>query len=499
MNVHKESIRLEPQEPEGRPLILLSGATGYVGGRLLPRLEEAGYPVRCLSRRPEELEARIAPGTESVHADMLDSNSLKAALNGGDIAFYLVHSMGSSSDFEEQDRIAARNFGDAAREAGVRRIIYLGGLGEESEDMSEHLRSRQEVGRVLRESGVEVIEFRASIVIGSGSLSFEMVRALVERLPIMIAPRWVAVTAQPVAINDLLSYLLAAVTLPTHGSRIYEIGGADRVSYGDIMTEYARQRGLRRLTVPVPVLTPRLSSLWLGLVTPVYSRVGRKLISSIKNPTVVIDDAALREFPITPIGLQDAIALAIRSEEQEIAATRWSDSLSSSGETREWKSERFGSRLIDSRTVTVNIAPEQAFRPITRIGGKTGWYYGNWLWSIRGFLDLLVGGVGVRRGRRDPVNLRVGDALDWWRVEAFEPNRRLRLSAEMKLPGRAWLEFEVDPDRDGAIIRQTAIFDPVGLSGLLYWYATYPLHQFVFSGMLRNIAAAAETPEQESE
>jgi uncharacterized protein YbjT (DUF2867 family) len=488
-------IQRDRDTVQERPLILLTGATGYVGGRLLTQLEEAGYRVRCLTRRPEELTSRIKPGTETTFADMLDPASLPEAMRGGDTAFYLVHSMGAAKGFEEKDRLAALNFGKAAHLAGVRRIIYLGGLGEESQVMSEHLRSRQEVGSILRESGVEVIEFRASIVIGSGSLSFEMVRALVERLPVMITPRWVAVTAQPISIEDLLAYLLAAVTHPTQGSRIYEIGGADQVSYGDIMREYARQRGLRRLMIPVPILSPRLSSLWLGLITPVYSRVGRKLINSIRNPTVVRDQSALRMFPIRPMGISAAIARAIRNEDQEIAASRWSDALSAGGEHRDWTGVRFGNRLVDSRTATVEAGPEQAFAPIARIGGKTGWYGANGLWLSRGFIDLLVGGVGVRRGRRDPERLRVGDTVDWWRVEIIEPARRLRLVAEMRLPGRAWLEFEVRPGGDRSTIQQTAIFDPVGLSGLAYWYLLYPIHHVIFSRMLRNIVAAAEKTE----
>jgi uncharacterized protein YbjT (DUF2867 family) len=413
-------------------------------------------------------------------------------MHDGDIAFYLVHSMGSARGFEEKDRAAARNFGEAARKAGVRRIIYLGALGEERDEMSPHLRSRQEVGNLLRESGVDVIEFRASIVIGSGSLSFEMVRALVERLPMMITPRWVTVTAQPIGIDDLQAYLLAAVTHQTEGNQIYEIGGADPVSYGDIMREYARQRGLRRLTIPVPVLTPRLSSLWLGLVTPVYARIGRKLISSIRNPTVVRNQSALQAFPIRPVGIREAIAQAIRNEDQQIAASRWSDALSASGESRDWTGVAFGNRLIDSRLATVNVGPERAFSPIVRIGGATGWYGAKFLWLSRGFIDLLAGGVGMRRGRRDPEHLRVGDTIDWWRVEAIEPNRRLRLVAEMRLPGRAWLEFEVQPDGDRSTIQQTAMFDPVGLSGLAYWYVLSPVHHFIFSRMLRNIVAAAE-------
>jgi hypothetical protein len=313
----------------------------------------------------------------------------------------------------------------------------------------------------------------------------------VERLPVMICPRWVQVKAQPIAIEDLLAYLVAALDLPIGPPQVYEIGGPEQVSYGQIMQEYARQRGLRRWMIPIPLLTPYLSSLWLGLVTPLYARVGRKLVESLKNPTLVSNNLAHTTFAIGPRPLKDAIARALVNEDHEFAETRWSDALSSAGEPRVWGGERFGSRLVDSRTVTVAVAPEQAFAPIRRIGGKTGWYYGNWLWSVRGFLDLLIGGVGVRRGRRNPESVQVGDPLDFWRVEVYEPPKRLRLHAEMKLPGRAWLEFEVTPCEQGSEIRQTAIFDPLGLLGLLYWYGIYPLHQFVFAGMLRNIARAA--------
>jgi uncharacterized protein YbjT (DUF2867 family)/glyoxylase-like metal-dependent hydrolase (beta-lactamase superfamily II) len=472
-------------------MILVTGATGYVGGRLVAALESRGLPVRAMARHPEHLRERVAATTEVVRGDVLDASSLSAALRGVDVAFYLVHSMGSADAFEQADRTGAENFGAAARAAGVRRIVYLGGLAADRPDLSPHLRSRHEVGRLLRASGVPVIELRASIIIGSGSLSFEMVRALVERLPVMITPSWVAVKAQPIAIGDLLAYLLAARDLPMSGSRVFEIGGADRVSYGDVMTEYARQRGLRRLMLPVPVLTPRLSSLWLGLVTPIYARVGRKLIDSMRHETVVRDDAALEIFDIRPRGIHDAIASALRNDDMEFAATRWSDALSAAGPAANWQGTRFGSRLVDSRAPSVPVSPTIAFLPIQRIGGDNGWYFADWLWDARGFLDLLVGGVGQRRGRRHPKRLRIGDAVDWWRVEAFEPGRRLRLVAEMKLPGRAWLEFDVTPDGEGSVIRQTATFDPVGLWGLAYWYLVYPLHQLVFRGMLRAIVARA--------
>ncbi|QGJ70601.1 Hypothetical protein PBC10988_22980 [Planctomycetales bacterium 10988] len=566
--------------------ILLTGASGYVGGRLVRVLQEGGYPVRCMTRRPEYLAPRLPDGLEVVQGDVLDADSLTEALEGIKTAYYLIHSMGGKDSFEEQDRKAASNFAQAAREAGVRRIIYLGGLGDPEKDLSPHLRSRQEVGKILRESGVQVIEFRASIVLGSGSLSYEMIRALVERLPVMITPRWVNELAQPIAIEDLLSYLSAALTKKIEGSQVYEIGGPDQVSYEDLMKVYARQRKLHRLMVPVPFLTPRLSSLWLTIVTPLYAGVGRELINSIRNPTVVQDDQALRDFSVQPRGVPEAIARALSNEDQAIAETRWSDALANGTGNASWSGFRFGNRLIDSRIIQVPATAEEAFTPIRKIGGASGWYYGEWLWAVRGWLDLLFGGVGMRRGRRDPDHLRTGDVLDCWRVEQIEPNRLLRLAAEMKLPGRAWLEFELDPegctssaarrmnpqkvpdeealqlassrigdstssaiskekeetpehqadvsarqqdmsddakqasnvddeyqpqeDREEllvspvkrksgepcTLIRQTAIFDPVGLGGLLYWYSVYPFHQFVFAGMLQGIAERALTPER---
>ena len=478
---------------DDRPCIFLTGATGYVGGRLLSVLQRYGYRIRCVARRPENLCSRLSETTEVVRGDLLDRASLVEAMRGQDIAYYLVHSMGSSGDFAEEERRCAENFANAALESGIRRIIYLGGLGADAPNPSDHLSSRRQVGDILRQSGVPVIEFRASIVIGSGSVSFEMVRSLVERLPVMVTPRWVSVAAQPIAINDLLEYLRRAITLPADGHRVFEIGGADIVSYGELMREYARLRGLRRLMLPVPVLTPRLSSLWLGLVTPLYARVGRKLIDSLRNPSVVNDPAASAAFPIQPMGVRDAIAAAMRNEDRAVAETRWSDALSSSGKAPAWGGVRFGTRLVDKRSVRVSNSPEEAFAPIRRIGGDTGWYFGNWLWRVRGFVDLLVGGVGVRRGRRDPSDVAVGDAVDWWRVERYEPGRMVRFSAEMKLPGRAWLQFEVTPadDGPGAVIHQTAEFDPVGLGGLAYWYALWPAHAAVFRGMIRNIAKAA--------
>ena len=472
-------------------LILLTGATGYVGGRLRAEFERRGVPLRCFARHPDALRSRVAPSTEVLGGDALDAAAVARALRGADVAYYLIHSMASGEDFAERDREAARIFGAAAAEAGVRRIVYLGGLGESSASLSEHLRSRQETGDLLRASGVPVVEFRASVVLGSGSLSFEMIRALVERLPVMICPRWVAVETQPIAVEDAIAYLAEAVDLPDGAERVYEIGGPDRVTYGDLMREYARQRGLRRWLIPVPVLTPRLSSLWLGLVTPLYARVGRKLVNSLRNPTVVRDPAALAAFSVRPRSTKEAIARALLQEDREFAETRWSDAFSSAGLRDDSAIERRGTRLVDSRAISVAVPVGAAFAVVRRIGGRSGWYYGNRLWQIRGFLDLLAGGIGLRRGRRDPERLAPGDAVDFWRVEGLEEDRLLRLRAEMKLPGRAWLQFETTPDGRGCRIRQTAIFDASGLAGLAYWYALYPFHCLVFAGMLRAIATRA--------
>lgn len=473
--------------------VLVTGGTGYVGGRLIPLLRERCEPfqIRLMARQPDFLRARVGPGVEIVKADVTKPETLSAACEGIETAYYLIHSMGSGQDFEDEDRQAARNFAQAAKASGVKRIIYLGGLGEHDESLSKHLRSRHEVGKVLQKSAAQVIEFRASIVIGSGSLSFEMIRALVRKLPVMICPKWVSTAAQPIAIEDVLAYLIAALDHEPGGSRVYEIGGPDQVSYGDLMREYASQRGLKRLMIPVPLLSARLSSLWLGLVTPVYATIGRKLVDSLKNPTVVNDNAALTAFPVRPMSLTAAIQRALSREDQEFASTRWQDAVSSSMAPKRFGGEQFGNRLVDCRTIAVNLTAEQAFAPIQRIGDKTGWYYANFLWRIRGFMDLLTGGPGLRRGRRHPVELKVGDTLDCWRVEKIEAPRILRLYAEMHLPGRAWLEFSVTPTEHGSEITQTAIFDPVGLFGLAYWYSVWPLHQFVFAGMLRAVVEAA--------
>ena len=446
--------------------ILLTGATGYIGGRLLRSLEEQGHAVRCLARQP----AKVAPtrlSTEIVAGDCLDEASLDRALSGVQCAYYLVHSM-AAGDFAALDRRAAQNFGRAAARAGVRRIVYLGGLADDTGALSAHLRSRAETGDVLRSGGVPVIEFRASVVIGAGSLSFQMIQALVERLPVMVCPRWVATPTQPIAIDDVLAYLVAALDLPDSGSTVFEIGGPEVVSYGDMMREYATIRGLRRHLVPVPVLTPHLSGLWLALVTPAQARVGRALVEGLKTATVVRSPAARKAFDIEPMTLRASFAKAI----EDGAA---------------------GRLKTDTRTITVNVPPAQAFEPVRRVGGASGWYFGNLLWTARGWVDRLLGGRGMQRGRRDPDVCEVGDVIDAWTVDSYEPDRRLRLSADLKLPGRGWLEFEVTPlDGGRSLIRQTATFDPRGLMGYAYWYAVYPIHALMFRGLLRGIAQRAE-------
>ena len=470
-------------------IILLTGATGYVGGRLLSELERRGYRIRCLARRPEFIAHRAQPSTEIVPGDVFDAASLERAMASVHTAYFLVHSLAAAGSFEENDRIAATNFARAAENAGVQRMVYLGGLGA-GQDLSPHLSSRQEVGSILRQSSVPTIEFRASVILGSGSLSFELVRALVERLPIMSTPRWVRTRTQPIAIEDVIAYLIAALDVPLEASTIFEIGCADITSYDGIMREYARQRGLKRLIIPVPWLNPWLSGFWLALVTPLYYKVGRWLIEGVKNETIVNNSKALETFTVRPRGVREAIQRALANEDREFAETRWADAAPQYLKSR-LGGVRFGSRLIYSKEIKVPCPPTESFRPIQCVGGETGWYTLNWLWKLRGLLDKIVGGVGSKRGRRNPRCVLPGDTIDFWRVDAIEQDRMLRLFSELKAPGRAWLQFEVKSDAASSSIRLTSIFDPVGVAGLLYWYAFYPFHMLVFSGMLKGIVKAA--------
>jgi len=481
-------------------LVLVTGATGYVGGRLVPRLLEAGYQVRCLVRDPARLQGRPwFDKVEIVQGDVLQPETLSTALQDVDAAYYMIHSMKSSTDFHQRDLKAARNFGNAAKSAGVQRLIYLGGLVDPNTELSEHLSSRQQTGQVLGEAGIPVTEFRAAAIIGSGSLSFEMVRYLTERVPIMICPRWVYTRTQPVAIRDVLNYLVAALEVPESTGQIIEIGGADVMTYGEMMLGYARARGLRRYLVPVPVLTPRLSSHWVHWVTPIPAEIAKPLIQGLRNELIVREDTAQRLFPnIHPIDYQTAVQRALARLDASQVETIWSDALASSqGDITPVTLTTQDGMIIEQRQQLVDAPPTAVYRAYTGLGGQRGWPYFDWAWRIRGMMDRMVGGVGLRRGRRDPDEVRVGDALDFWRVEAVEPNRLLRLRAEMKVPGRAWLQFESKPQSNGqTILRQTALFAPKGLFGLLYWYVLYPLHGLIFSGMVRQLGWQAEALHQ---
>jgi uncharacterized protein YbjT (DUF2867 family) len=478
-------------------LVLVTGATGYVGGRLVPRLLDQGRRVRVLVRDPVRLQGREwLSHVEVVAGDVLRSETLGAVMEGVDVAYYLVHSMARGEGYQERDLAAARAFGRAAAAAGTSRIVYLGGLGDPAADLSQHLRSRQQTGEALREAGVPVTEFRAAVVVGSGSISFEMIRYLTERLPVMICPQWVYTRVQPIAVDDLLSYLVAALDVPESAGRVVEIGGSDVLTYGEMMLGYAAARGLSRHLQPVPVLTPTLSSYWVHLVTPIPSQIARPLIEGLRNETVVRDHSARDLFPaVHPVSYATAVRAAVASLDTGEVETRWADALvTSGGDVQPRALTTQEGKLIERRQAAVDAAPEDVFRVVLTIGGRRGYRAWDWAWELRCAADRLVGGVGLRRGRRDPVDLRVGDALDFWRVEAVEPGRLLRLRAEMKVPGAAWLQFETLPHAGGTLLVQTAYFAPRGLPGLAYWYALLPAHSRIFSGMIAALADEAGRP-----
>ncbi len=478
--------------------ILVTGVTGYVGGRLVPGLLEAGFTVRVLVRGgAERLSGRPwVDDVEIVTGDVLMAESLASVFHDVDIAYYLIHSMGGHADFRKRDTSAAQNFANAAANAGVQRIIYLGGLGDPASNLSEHLRSRQETGNALSSTDLPVTEFRAGMVVGSGSLSFEMLRNLAERLPVMICPQWVYTRTQPIAIRDVLNYLVSAIDVPGSAGRVIEIGGAHALSSADMMKEYARLRGLKRFFLPVPWLSPQLSSHWVHWMTPIPFGIARPLIKGLRNELVVQDSLAQELFPqIVPIDFKTAVQLALGRIENGNIETIWSDATASSqGDIPPVYLTQEQGMLIERREIHVGAPPSEVFRVFSGIGGERGWPSHNWLWSIRGWLDRLVGGVGMRRGRRHPDQLRVGDALDFWRVEAVEPSHLLVLRAEMKLPGSGWLKFEATSEDGGQSTKlvQTAYLASKGLWGLLYWYGLYPLHQVIFSKMIHKIAAQAE-------
>lgn len=476
--------------------ILVTGATGYVGARLVPRLLDAGYHVRVLVRDPRRLSGRSwLDDVDVCTGDVLKPETLPAAMKDVSVAYYLIHSMGGGEEFEERDVTAGRNFGQAAKDAGVARIIYLSGLGEDSDDdLSEHLSSRHATGDALREAGVPLTELRAAVIVGSGSLSFEMVRDLTERLPVMIVPKWANTRIQPIGIRDVLSYLLAALETPESRGRIVEIGGADILTYADMMKQYAAERRLTRYLIDVPVLTPRLSSYWVHWVTPVSAAVARPLIEGLRNEVIVRDNSAQELFPdIDPADYRSSVKRALdRIRDGEVESI-WSDALSSSqGDVNPTFFKLEQGMFIERREKMVDASPHNIFRAFTRLGGEQGWLAFTWAWNLRGLLDRMVGGVGMRRGRRDPEDLRAGDALDFWRVETVEPDRLLRLRAEMKVPGRAWLQFEVTPQSNGqSKLVQTAYFASRGLGGLLYWYILYPIHGLIFGAMIQRIGELA--------
>ena len=475
--------------------VLVTGITGYIGGRITPLLIEAGYAVRVLARDKSRLQGRPwLAQVEIVEGDVLNADSLANALQGVDVAYYFIHSMRGGENFHERDLRGARNFGMAAKHAGVQRIIYLGGLGESESDLSEHLRSRQETGSALRESGVPVTEFRAGVIVGSGSISFEMIRYLTERLPVMICPRWIYTRIQPISIRDTLNYLVTALTVPESSNRVIEIGGAEVMTYGDMMLGYAKARGLQRFMLPVPFLTPHLSSYWVHLVTPIPSDIARPLINGLRNEVVVRDNSAREIFPeIVPVDFDTAVRRALAKLNARDVETSWADALVSSVplNTPTLLTTHEG-MIIEQRQCDVQASPAEVFEAFTHIGGENGWLYFNWAWRIRGIMDRLVGGVGLRRGRRRE-GVRVGDALDFWRVEAVEADHLLRLRAEMKLPGEAWLQFKAERLASGAThLVQEAYFAPKGLWGFLYWYVLYPFHRLIFSGMIRELALRAE-------
>jgi uncharacterized protein YbjT (DUF2867 family) len=473
--------------------VLVTGATGYIGGRLVPRLVEAGHDVVCMARDPSRLAGREWDDVEVRAGDVFEPDSLITALDGIDVAYYLIHSMAKGSeDFKHRDRTAAENFGTAAREAGVQRIVYLGGLGNPDRDLSPHLVSRQEVGDVLRASGVPVTEFRAAVVVGSGSVSFEMIRYLTERVPIMIAPRWVSTRCQPIAVANVLEYLVRCLDTPESTGKILEIGGPDVMSYGDMMLGYARVRGLRRVMVPIPFLTPRLSSYWVDLVTPIPSAISHPLIEGLRSEVVVNDTTARDLFDFELIPYSEAVKRALDRTRADNIETSWSGAQAPMKPGVVLEEQR--GMIVERRRVESSAPPSAVFAQVAAIGGKRGWYYADWLWKVRGILDRVVGGIGMRRGRRSQHDLRPGDALDFWRVEAYVPDQVLRLRAEMKVSGLAWLQFEIEPGKDGgSSLIQTAFFEPHGLTGVLYWYGLYPIHQLIFSGMAREIVKRAES------
>jgi uncharacterized protein YbjT (DUF2867 family) len=467
--------------------VLVTGATGYVGGKLVPRLLEQGYHVRVLARDPGKLRLKSWKNdVEVFKGDVLEPSTLLSALSGVKLAYYLVHSITSGKNFVQRDLAAARNFGEAARQVGVKRVIYLGGLGDPETSLSEHLRSRQETAAILRRSGVFVTEFRAAVIVGTGSISFEMIRYLTERVPVMICPRWVRSKVQPISIDDVIEYLVASLQNPDSAGQIIEIGGADVLTYGDMMKLYARVRGLRRLLINVPLLTPHLSSYWVHWVTPVPAAFARPLIEGLRNEVVVRDSKASELFPNM---MPSTYEHAVRSALLKLVPDKFEE-FSDSGQANLKKIHN--GMIIEVKRRLVRAKPSAVFRTFTSLGGTKKWPC-NWAWRIRALLDRIIGGVDMRKGRSDPGQIKVGDTLDFFRVVKIIHGRMIRLKAEMKLPGEGWLQFEVTPHgEDRSQLVQTVFFAPKGLLGMIYWYLLYPIHGLIFGKMINKIAKRSE-------
>lgn len=488
---------------------LVTGATGYVGGRLVPELLAAGHRVRVLVRDPAKVRNQPwASAVDVCPGDATDPVALRAAMTGADVAYYLLHSIQEGPGLEDAERRMAATFAEAARDSGVGRLVYLGGLAPAIPitQMSPHMRSRVEVGQTLRGSGIPTIEFRAAVIIGSGSASFEMLRYLTERLPAMITPRWVRQATQPIAIRDVLRYLVGSADLPPEVDRAFEIGGPEVLTYQQMMQRYAAVAGLRRrIILPINLLTPGLSSHWVNVVTPVPRAIARPLVESLRHPSVCHEHDIARWIPDPPQGLvtfDDSVRLALTRVRDAQVVTRWSGASVPGAPSEPLPSDPTwtgGSMYEDIREVRTPAAPDAVWAAVERIGGEHGYYSADLLWNVRGFIDRLIGGVGLRRGRRDPEVLAVGEAVDFWRVEERLPPRLLRLRAEMRNPGLAWLEFTITPDGTGSRLRQRAVFLPRGLAGHAYWWSVAPFHAFVFPVMARGITEQAErTPSPRS-
>jgi len=497
-----------PSVVEPPELVVVVGASGYIGGRLVGDLLDAGFAVRCLVRTPAKLDAapwrdRVEVVAGDVEKDLGDAFADAAAV------YFLVHAIGQGPDWVERERLGAEQVRDAAARAGVRRIVYLGGLGDDPDPaapsgtspnhaLSVHLASRHSVGRVLAEGPVPVTELRAAVIIGSGSASFEMLRYLVENLPAMVTPKWVDTRCQPIGVRDVLRYLIAVLGVEKTAGQVLDIGGPDVVTYRDMMAIYADEAGLRpRLVIPIPVLSPRLSSWWVGFVTPLPRSLARPLVNSLVNEVVVHDHSIEELCPGPLLTYRESVRLALGRTRAGTVVTRWADADSTARHAGPAPTDpgwAGGTEFSDEQLRTTAASPAAVYAAVCRLGGDRGWHRGEWLWRTRGFLDKFVGGPGLRRGRRNPDHLRVGEALDFWRVEAIEPDRLVRLHAEMVLPGEAWLEWHIEPDgATGATVRQVALFRPRGLWGSAYWYSIAPFHRFVFPGLLDGILTDAET------